>query len=260
MPPILTPEQREISTSILQDFETYLRPATNQWLTARARSLLLHYHLPNATPADLAVMLADWIVALNNLPAWAVTVACQQYLCTQSFRPAPHDVRALAMEAVGDAAQTRDRLKAALVVPPPEHVVVEILWPLVRRREIWCADVDILIRPLSVTVYTEHMTGRMRAGHPGLRNPGERGKTESLLRRAADHLQLESCYLIGPDDTEPVPPTLEEREHRRQEVEKLMSRWRTHKSVRRGEDERYDIGPSDGNCCDRNGSIPKSGG
>ncbi|KAF0138389.1 MAG: hypothetical protein FD153_1357 [Rhodospirillaceae bacterium] len=195
--------------------------------------MLLHYHLPNVTPADLAVMLADWIVALNNLPAWAVTVACQQYLSTQSFRPAPHDVRALAMEAVGDAAQTRDRLKAALAVPPAEHVVVEALWPLVRRREIRRSDVDILIRPLAVTVHTEHLTGRMREGHPGIRNPAERGSTESLLRRASDQLKLESCYLVGPDDPEPVLPTPEERESRRQEVEKFMLCWRAQKPIKR---------------------------
>ena len=226
VPPILTQEQREISISILQDFEVYLRPVTSQWLIARVRSLLLHYHTPNATPADLAVMLTDWVVALDTLPAWAVTVACQQYLGAQRFRPSPHDVRALAMEAVGDAIQTRDRLKAVLAVPPAEHVVVEALWPLVRQQEIRRSDVDILIRPLTVTMHTEYLTGRMKGGHPGLRNLRERDSTESLLRKAADQLKLTSYYLVGPDDPEPVLPTPEEREYRRQEIKKFLSCWR----------------------------------
>ena len=111
-------------------------------------------------------------------------------------------------------------------MPPAEHVVVEALWPLVRQQEIRRSDVDILIRPLTVTMHTEYLTGRMKGGHPGLRNLRERDSTESLLRKAADQLKLTSYYLVGPDDPEPVLPTPEEREYRRQEIKKFLSCWR----------------------------------
>ncbi|KAF0146683.1 MAG: hypothetical protein FD153_30 [Rhodospirillaceae bacterium] len=227
IPPIPTAEQRKSAEKVLETLDRSLRPAKKEWLATRISILLDHYGQGGQRRPSLEreMIVTDWLQALSDLPEHAVAQACQDALVTCQYRPTPCDIHTRAMEAVGDATQTRDRLKAVLAVPPAENVVVEALWPLVRRREIRRSDVDILIRPLAVTMQTEHVTGRMRGGHPGLHNPGERGKTESLLRRAADQLKREHCYLIGPSDLEPIPPTPEERERQKQVIQELLSRF-----------------------------------
>ena len=223
-------------SGIIEALHRFLRPAPAEWCITRVGALLAHYpSFPKIRP-HLEMILGDWVQVLADLPEEAISAACRAVLeRSSSWQPTPGEVWALATEHVAEARKVLRRLETMLAVAPPEHVVVEILWPLVRRREIRRADVDILIRPLFVTVHTEHLIGRMREGHPGLRNPGERGKTESLLRRSADRLTLESCYLIGPGDPEPIPPTSGERERRRQEVEKLMSQWCSRRSRTAGE-------------------------
>ncbi|KAF0115165.1 MAG: hypothetical protein FD149_1677 [Rhodospirillaceae bacterium] len=228
-PPLLTPGNGEAIrvSGVIEALRRFLRPAPTEWCITRVGALLAHYpSFPKIIP-HLEMILGDWIKTLADLPEEAISAACQAVLERSSpWQPVPGEVRALAMEHVAEARRTLHKLEAMLAVSPPEHVVVEILWPLVRRREIRRADVDILIRPLSVTVHTEHLVGRMREGHPGLRSPGERGRTESLLRRSADHLKRESCYLIGPNDPEPSPPTPEAREATRARVAAILAGMR----------------------------------
>lgn len=112
-------------------------------------------------------------------------------------------------------------------VAPGEHAAVEVLWPLVCRREISRIDVEKLVLPVMVTLHPEHLVGRMGHEHPALTNLALRGTTDSLLQRAAELLGRVECYLLGPEDPEPVPLTPEARAARHAKSQQLIQAFCT---------------------------------
>lgn len=228
IPPLLPASSREAiyTSGILETLHRFLQPAPMEWLIPRVSLLLAHYSLPKMFP-HLDAIVDDWVHVLTDLPAHAITAACYAVLARpEPWKPTPGEVRALALEEVANARKTLQKLEAMLAIAPAECVAVEVLWPLVRRREIRRIDVEKLVRPVTITLFPKYLVARMHRSHPALTNPAERGSTESLLRRAAEILGREECYLVGPEDPEPAPLAAEKRAQARQMVQTFLTRYK----------------------------------
>ena len=98
-------------------------PASPEALTRRVAALLSHYYQPDVA-ADARIMAdRDWVEALAGIPAWAVGKACSEWVREESRRPAPADIRRLALAKL-------DRVRAeqahrAPAVPEPLPVIDE---------------------------------------------------------------------------------------------------------------------------------------
>lgn len=122
-------------------------------------------------------------------------------------------------------ARQREQLPTPLEGHPEGNIAAEKLLALAKEKK-WgiCEklDIDKLVRPLTVKIFSTHLVGRMRQNHTGISNQAERSKTASLLDQAAQLLDLQQSFLVGPDDPEPVPLTTEEQEARRQKTQQLL--------------------------------------
>jgi hypothetical protein len=72
------------------------RPAEPEQIAARVRALLAHYFRLD-DPIDVqALVLSDWIAALDGAPLWAIEQACHAWLHdpdTARMKPLPADIR-----------------------------------------------------------------------------------------------------------------------------------------------------------------------
>lgn len=76
---------------------TVLSPATLEQLTQRIRSLLAHYFRTDDPITVQALVLDDWISALEGAPFWSIDGACKDWLGdpeTARLKPLPADIKA----------------------------------------------------------------------------------------------------------------------------------------------------------------------
>ncbi|USQ74172.1 hypothetical protein NF552_22550 (plasmid) [Roseomonas mucosa] len=96
----------------LADLEAALQPADRGALLARLLALLSHYRAEPNPPQVEQMMADDWAEDLGEFPMWAIEDACKVWRRTRKWKPQIVEVLALCRDAVGDAAQRRDRLRA----------------------------------------------------------------------------------------------------------------------------------------------------
>lgn len=104
--------------------------ATKQWIAIRARVLLRHGYQVEMSEAEEAMMLADWIDSLSDLPQAAIEGAIRHWLRNEDRRATPAAIRRLAqarIEPRKPPAPEDDEWPFAPVVVPQEE--------LQRRRE-----------------------------------------------------------------------------------------------------------------------------
>jgi len=148
MLPFDNQKQRDWSIRVLlPKYDAYLTPARGDETAARVTVLLSHFFVVDLPPAAHAALLRDWLRALADLPLWAIDGACNRWIAERDRRPAPANIRALALEACADASRERDRLRQIIALPPPPNVLVGLLRGSLRPHEIksW-------IEPLLVVV------------------------------------------------------------------------------------------------------------
>ena len=106
---------------------------SEQWIKARAISLLGHYYRPEQSVAEEKLALADWCDVLRDLPQEAIARACISRIGSDDkSRPTPGEIRHAAKALIASHAPTLadDRPFAPVIIPESE---------LQRRREM-CAE------------------------------------------------------------------------------------------------------------------------
>lgn len=74
------------------------KPAPANWVSGRIVTLLSHYFITQTDERIAKAIAEDWIVILSELPAWAISNACRNYLAGDDCKrkPVPGDIRKLA--------------------------------------------------------------------------------------------------------------------------------------------------------------------
>lgn len=111
-PAVITAEQAEAAKAALPAYDAFLAAPSVEWISGRIATLMVHYFVADMPVALAGAVLHDWVDILGDLPQHAIAEACRKWLRLEPRkRPTPGDIRALAMDKVGDEIKTRDRLR-----------------------------------------------------------------------------------------------------------------------------------------------------
>lgn len=83
------------------------------WIVRRVSALLSHYFRPGDADAVRAVAERDWVIALADLPGWAVERACDEAALESLSRPTPAAVRKATLKLVEPYGAELTKRKAA---------------------------------------------------------------------------------------------------------------------------------------------------
>lgn len=100
-----------------------LVPAEPEAIATNMGRVMVSYYTPSQTPQEVAQVIDNFVEALADLPQWAISEACREWLRDGKHRPSPAHIRELAGKHVGRVhAELRRRVNEA---PPAESVTAE---------------------------------------------------------------------------------------------------------------------------------------
>lgn len=80
-------------------------PASEEWISGRVGTLLVHYFVSAMPPQMMAKVAEDWIVQLEGSPEWAIEAACQWWLGAANpdvrKKPLPGEIAKLVRSELG---------------------------------------------------------------------------------------------------------------------------------------------------------------
>ena len=122
------PQRREVS-AMVADCERSLAPAARREIGSAVMRLLADYPADGASAAIEDARSANWIEALEGLPAWAIDEARRRWVRGQvpgvnpDFAPKPARIRQIATAAMSPVYERRSKLTLLLRAVPDERPV-----------------------------------------------------------------------------------------------------------------------------------------
>lgn len=112
--------------------EQALRPASEEWLTGRVKTLLAQWFVPDDAPAVRRAVIRDWCRAVGKFGQGAIERGCDRFLAERGPKPRPVPAE-LVVYVKAEQAELGGALRQAKREPPPPPPP---LAPVDRRRQV----------------------------------------------------------------------------------------------------------------------------